>query len=205
VTGLPVGANVLIGDEYVKFASGHQANLAAEAISALAPNPVGTNASATTATLRFDGVSYNRLPRVLAADNIPSAADNNSTLLIVDRVGGNFTSSGSFIGNLNGVLFNDTETLLSFTANIQNCQLRSILSNNFPRTFTPFNRFIQSGASGWMKFWSVDDAALFGVQINFNPNAATNGGAFNQGHNLHKLTLTDAATIVVPIFNPSCQ
>jgi len=35
VTGCPINFNYLIGDEYVKFASGHEANLGAEAIAAL--------------------------------------------------------------------------------------------------------------------------------------------------------------------------
>jgi hypothetical protein len=51
----------------------------------------------------------------------------------------------------------------------------------------------------------VDEKALFGAVINYNPNATTNTGAFNQGRNLHKLTLTDTATIVVPVLIPPCQ
>lgn len=203
-TGVPRAFNELIGDEYVKFASGHQANLGAEAIAASMQFPVGPNPNVTTATLRFDGMNYNRLPRVLASDNIPSPADGNSTMLIIDRVGGDFTTSGATIGNITGLLYDDSEQQFSFTANQTVCQYRAILSNTFPRTFTPFTRVLPSGRSGWMKFWTAQDRALFGAQINFNPDSGSSPGAFNQGHNLHHLTLTDTATLVVPVFIPSC-
>jgi hypothetical protein len=203
-TGLPKAFNELIGDEYVKFSTGHAANLAAEAIAASMMFPGGVDPNVTTTTLRFDGMNYNRLPRILASDNIPSSADGNSTMLILDRVGGNFTTGGAQIGNITGLLFDDMEQSFSFTANQALCQYRVILSNTFPRTFTPFSRVIPAGRSGWMKVWEVNDWGLFGAQINFNPNAGASSNAFNQGHNLHILTLTDAVTLVVPVFIPAC-
>jgi uncharacterized repeat protein (TIGR01451 family) len=208
-TGLPKACNYLIGDQYVKFTSGHQANLAAIAVAAVTVFPGGTNPNATTTTLKFDGLNYNRLARVVAADNIQSTADNNSTMLVVNRVGGNFTLGGALVGGIAGLLYDDAEASFSFTSNQSSCQFRTIMSNNFPRTFTPFTRVIPAGRTGWMKFWGVDDSrgsdkALFGSMINFNPSANANANAYNQGHNLHHLTLTDKAEIVVPIFIPSC-
>jgi hypothetical protein len=205
MTGLPIAFNCLIGDEYVKFATGHAANLGAEAISAVMWSPAGTNPNMTTATLRFDGMSYNRLPRILAVDNIGSLGDGNSSLLILDRVGGDMLSSGASIGNLFGYLYDDVENLYSFTATSSGCQFTALLNNSFPRTFVSFNRAIQTGRTGWMKIWAVEDKALFGAVLNFNPNASASSGAFNQGHNLHKLTLTEAATITVPVAIPYCQ
>jgi hypothetical protein len=203
-TGIPRAFNELIGDEYVKFQSGHQANLGAEAIAASMIFPAGPDPNVTTATLQFDGVSYNRLPRILAADSIPSTADGNSTMLILDRVGGNFATTGATIGNLTGQIFDDAEQGFSFTANLGVCQYRTILSNTFPRTPSTFANVIPAGRTGWMKFWTFEDRALFGAMINFNPNASASSTAFNQGHNLHTLTLTSSATIIVPIFIPSC-
>jgi hypothetical protein len=58
---------------------------------------------------------------------------------------------------------------------------------------------IPAGRNGWMKFWTFADGALLGSSINFNSNSNASSGAFNQGHNLHHLTLTDSATIVIPI------
>lgn len=203
-TGLPMAFNCLIGDEFVKFTSGHQANLGAEAIAASMMFPAGVNASVTSATLRFDGMNYNRLPRQLALDSIGSRADQNNTLLIVNAVGGNFLQSAATISSLFGFLYDDAETAYSFTQNVSTCQFRTTLSNNFPRIFNGFNNVIPAGRTGWMKFSSNVDRGIFGVAINQNPNAAANSGAFNQGHNLHKLTLTDATTITVPVIAPAC-
>ncbi len=202
--GIPRAFNELIGDEYVKFSSGHQANLSAVAIASSMIFPAGPNPNVTTATLRFDGMNYNRLPRILVADSIGSRAEGNSTMLVVNRIGGDMTTSGALIGNLNGQLYDDAENSFSFTANVASCQLRRLLDNTFPRTFTPFDRVLPAGRTGWMKFWTVNDTALLGAQINFNPNASSSAGAFNQGHNLHHLTLTDAVTLVIPVFIPSC-
>jgi hypothetical protein len=63
---------------------------------------------------------------------------------------------------------------------------------------------IPSGRTGWMKLWSASDAGLLGVMINFNANAGISAGAFNQGYNLHKLTLTSAASYTIPVFPPGC-
>jgi uncharacterized repeat protein (TIGR01451 family) len=204
VTGMPRAFNELIGDEYVKFSTGHAANLGAEAIAAAMMFPGGADPNVTTTTLRFDGMSYNRLPYVVAADDIPSPNDGNSTMLILDRVGGDMRATGASVGAFFGNLYDDTENAFSFTATGV-CQFRSILSNNFPRTFTRLTTAIPAGRSGWMKLYTVDEKALFGAVINYNPNATTNTGAFNQGRNLHKLTLTDTATIVVPVLIPPCQ
>jgi len=203
--GCPVSNNALIGDEYVKFATGHAANLGAEAIAAVNMFPAGTSTTSTTATLKFDGISYNALPRILAVDSIGSRADQNDTLFIVNAVGGNFTRSASTVGSLFGYLYDDAEALYSFTQNVSTCQYRTTLSNNFPRIFQGFNNVIPAGRTGWMRFWTpTTDTALFGAVINRNPNATANSGAFNQGHNMHKLTLTTATTITVPVTTPAC-
>lgn len=216
-TGVPIGFNCLIGDEYVKFSSGHAANLGAMAVSAVSVFPAGNPAGGftseagadVTATLKFDGLRYNRLPRVLIADNIPSPTDGNATMLIVNRIGGNLLQGGSLIGGIAGVLYDDTENPYTFSTNQGSCQFRAVLSNTFPRTFTPFNQIIFTGHAGWMKFFGVDDArgsekALFGAMINFNMAASANSSAYNQGHNLHYTTLTDKAEIIVPVVFPNC-
>ncbi len=202
--GLPKAFNCLIGDEFVKFSSGHQSNLSAIAVSSSLVFPVGTDPNIATATLKFDGIAYNRLPRILASDAIMSQVDGNSAMIVIDRIGGNLATTGATIGNITGLLFDDTEISYSFTANIGACQYRKILDNGFPRTLTPFTRVIPNGRTGWMKFWRFEDGALIGSQINFNPNTSASANAFNQGHNLHHLTLTDKAEIIVPVFIPSC-
>jgi hypothetical protein len=206
--GCPIAFNWLIGDAYVKFASGHAANLTAEAFSALFNGVLpGCDGNSVTATLPFNGVvgaGYNCAPRVLADSNIPSRADGNDTLLILNRFGGNLATGAATLSSLFGLLYDDAENPLSFTFGSGACQFRSSLSDSFPRTAPRFGNFIPAGRSGWLKIYSLNDIALSGAAINFNPNAATAANAFNGGHNLHKLTLTCAATYVVPIFPSNC-
>jgi hypothetical protein len=78
------------------------------------------------------------------------------------------------------------------------------LSNNFPRTAPRLEQFIPTGRSGWAKFYSLSDIGLLGAQLNYNASAGAAANAFNQGHNLHKLTLTTAASLTIPIFPPNC-
>ena len=202
--GCPISFNYLIGDEYVKFASGHAANLGAIAFSALAGGQSFCNPNSVTATIAFDGISYNRTPAVLALDNIGSRADGNDTLLIVNRIGGNLGIGASSLGSLFGILYDDAENALSFSVT-GGCQLRSSLSNNFPRTTPRFETFIPAGRTGWLRIYNQTGAiGMTGAAINFNPNSASSAGAFNQGHNLHHLTLNNQMSYVIPVFPPSC-
>jgi len=201
--GCPISHNFLIGDEFVKFASGHFANLGAEAVSALATPPALCDGTTVTATLSFNGAQYGRLPRVLAADSIASNADGNSTLIIINRIGGSMITGLDNIGTVFGILFDDIETGLSFNIPFSGCQRKAFLSDSFPRTTPRFSTLIPQGRTGWAKFWAADDRAITGAQITFNPSAGIRPGAFSGGHNLHKLTLTGTSTITIPIFNPT--
>jgi hypothetical protein len=205
VTGCPINFNYLIGDEFIKLASGHAANLPAESIAAI-PGALPTcNDNSVTAQLNFNGVSYNRLPRVLADSNIPSRQDGNDTLLVINRIGGNLATGAATLGTLFGLLYDDAEAGFSFSL-AGGCQLRgSFGATGFPRTVPPVNTIIPAGRTGWLKIYhQTEDIALLGAAINFNANAGTQSGAFNQGHNLHKLTLSSAATLTIPVFPPRC-
>ncbi len=201
--GSPANFNFLIGDEYVRYASGHAANLGAEAISKLTDtNVLSTDGS--LAALFFDGLllagSYNRVPRVLADDSIPSRLDGNDTKLIVNRVGGNLVTGASTLGTLFAVIYDDAENTFS-TSFTGQCHLElSLGANNLPRVIGGWNALIPAGHTGWMKFWSTADIGILGAAINFNAGAS----GFNGGHNLHKLTLAIGATYTVPIFPASC-
>lgn len=204
-TGCPINFNFLIGDEYVKLMSGHAANLAAVAFSALTGTPPACDGNSVTAEISFDGQSYNAVPRALAVDSIASAEDGNSTLLVIDRIGGNLGTGVSTVGQIFGILYDDTEHAFSFERGTSRRQFRAILSNSdFPRTAPRFTNVIPTGRTGWMKFWRSDDGGIVGAAINFNPNTAAVGSAFNQGHNLHHLTLTTNSSFIIPVFPPNC-
>jgi hypothetical protein len=208
VLGCPTSFNWLIGDEYVKFTSGHAANLGAVAFAALYNGSLpGCDANSNTAQINFNGVvgaGYNAAPAVLALDNIGSRADGNDTLVIINRVGGNLGIGASTLGSLFGLLYDDAENVLSFSVN-GSCQLRSSISNNFPRTTPRFETFVPAGRTGWAKIFNQTGAiGILGAAINLNPNAASSAGAFNGGPNLHHLTLNNTSNYIVPVFPPSC-
>jgi hypothetical protein len=202
--GCPISFNYLIGDEYVKFASGHQANLGAEAIGAVAGGPTTCGDTTSEAALNFNNVNYTALPRVLAASNLPARGDGNDTLLIVNRIGGSLSTNAATLGTLFGILYDDAERAYSFSLPASTCQLRSSLNNDRPRTVPRYDQVIGSGRSGWLKVSGGTDIGIFGAQINRNTNAASNAGAFNQGHNLHKLTFTTTQSVTIPVFPPTC-
>jgi len=208
-TGTPFGNNKLIGDEYVKFSTGHAANLGAVAYAALFDGAAtaGASTDGVTHQLNFDGGSagnsYNRGARVLAISNIGARADGNDMLLILNRFGGNLALGASTLGTVFGMLYDDSESVFSFSV-AGGCQLRSSLSNTFPRTTPRFEVVIPAGRSGWARLWDGSDVAISASVINYNPNAAANAGAFNGGHNLHNLTFTATATLTIPVFPPSC-
>lgn len=192
--GCPIIGNDLIGEALVKFESGHKANLPALGISALSAGTQICNANSVTATLAFDGVQYNELPRGLAIDNLPPLATGNSTMVVVNRIGGDLTVGAQLVGTIGGLLFDDAEASQSFVLAGGSCQLRGVLGNNFPRTAPRYGTVIPAGRSGWMKFWATEDQAITGVMIN----DAVSG--FSGGHNLHTLTTTATASITIPVF-----
>lgn len=202
ISGCPISFNFLIGDEFVKLSSGHTSNLGAESFAALTGTPSVCSADALTATLNFDGMSYNQVPRVLAVDNFPSPVDGNNTLLILNRVGGDLAIGASTIGGLSGVLYDDNEQGFRFVLSSSACQLRGPLPNTFLDTTQTLEMLVPMMRTGWLHLWGDSDVGLLGAMIVFNPNASRNN--FNQGHNLHKLTLT-TASLTIPIFSPPCQ
>ena len=194
----------MLGDAWVKLSSGHAANLPAEALAALPTGLLFCDPNAASVELRFDDAMYNALPRVLALSNIASRADGNSTLLVINRLGGNLATGATTLVNVFGVLYDDAEAPYSFSFSPGTCQFRSVISSSFPRTTPRFEQVIPAGRSGWLKVGTQAEGAVSGAALNFNTNAATTANAFNQGHNLHKLTLSTAVTMTVPVFPPSC-
>ncbi len=206
VFGCPIAHNFLIGDEYVKLETGHQANLGAEAFAAQYDGILaGCDGNSVTANVVFNGVAggYNRAPRVLAVSNIGSILDSNNTRLVVNRIGGSLVSGASSVGSVFGILYDDQEQSHSWNAS-WGCQRVVQLTNDFPKTSPRFDVVIPAGQTGWMKFWATSDNGILGAVINRNPNAGTASGAFNGGHNLHKLTLSGTNTYTIPVFPPSC-
>lgn len=194
MTGCPVNFNHLIGDAYIKLASGHRGGLAALAFAAIAPAPVVCAPDAIAAEIRFDGVRYSAAPRTLVIDSLTSPQDGYDALLVVDRLGGNLMTGASTIGQITGLLYNDAEDGFSFSWTTSRRQFRSRISPSFPRTAPRLDVIIPARRTGWMKFWRVADGAIVGLRLTVNAG----------GSNLRVMTLTGAATIIVPLIPPKC-
>ncbi len=198
--GCPIKFNVLIGDEYVRLDSGHAGNLGAESFAAIADPPTDCNDLRVTATLALDGEHYNHAPHTLIADSLPSLPDNNSTLLILNRVGGDLTSHVNAIGDFSGLLFDDLERGLSFVAN-GGCQFRQFISNTFPRATPRFPQFVPSGHSGWMKVTPGEGIGMLGAMLVLNSQKDA-ANAFSGARNLHKASFISGVTFKMPVFPP---
>lgn len=201
--GCPVNFNYLIGDEYVKLTSGHSANLGAEAIAAISATPVDCGAASSTATMNFDGLKYNLLGRVIAADGLPSRGDGNDTLIVLNRIGGNLGLGATPLGSLFGIFYDDTENAVSFTFNSGLCQFRSSISNSFPRITPRFEQFVPAGRTGWVKI-GISGTSAEGAIIGAVLNLTSNQSGFTGGRNFNKVTL-GTSNLVIPVFPPSCQ
>jgi len=201
--GCPTSFNALMGEEFVKFSTGHKANLAADAVMALNV-PSQCDDTSFMAQLNFNGVNYGRLGRILALSNIPDRASGNDTKIILDRIGGNLAVGSAALSAVFGIAYNDVESPFSFNFTPSTCQLVNSLSNSFPRTAPRIEQIIPAGRSGWIRLWITEDAPMFGAMINFNANSQVDSGAFSQGHNLHKLTLTAAGALTIPVIPPPC-
>jgi len=191
--GCPVIGNYLIGGSVVRFESRHHANLPAIGVSGLVQGLPLCNPNATTTTIAFNGVAYDELPRSLAAYTLPSLANGNSPMLIVNRIGGDLTTGAGTIASLAGLLFDDSESARSFSMSGGSCQLRGMVGNNFPRTVPRYSTVIPAGRTGWMKFWAVEDEAITGVLINESLSGLSGG------YNLPALTTTSSATLTIPV------
>jgi uncharacterized repeat protein (TIGR01451 family) len=199
--GCPIRHNFLIGDAYVKTASGFAANLAAEGFAALIDNPAGCEPTQTTATIRLNGVNYSASPRALAVDSIPSRADA-STLLVLNRLGGDLAgTSANSIGSLFGLLYDDVERQYSYSFSSSRCQFTTQFTNTFPSTAPRFENIVTAGRTGWTKFYSSTAAAGYLGSVLYKNNGAAS--LATQGHNLHKLTYTapnNSPSYTVPVF-----
>lgn len=204
-TGCPLSFNFLRGSAFVRLASGHSSKLGAEAYAALYTGLLaGCGASSSTARLDFDGASYNRVSRVLSVSHLPSRADGNDTLLVVNRLNGNLGSGMAAIGIINGLLFEDSENVLIYPLLRSSCQLIGNFSNNFPRVAPRFETYIPAGRSGWTSFYATNGTGITGAVINFNANAFSSSQAFSGGQNLYKLTLNANGDFLdMPVVRPS--
>jgi hypothetical protein len=206
-TGRPNQFNYFIGSESIKMASGHMAALDAETISALAPPPPTGIQNNIAATLKFDGEHYDKVSSALALDHVPAIGDGNKTLVIVNQIGGSLLN-GSLPDNLTsltGTVY-DRATNAYFwqVGNINSCQFRKVIGNDFPQTMPNMSGLITPGVYGWMKFWPHGaNKGVTGAVLYLNTSTQPNVFRFIGGRNLHHLALT-TDELTIPVISPVC-
>lgn len=197
--GKPIKFNSLIGSAYVKLKTGHQAHLNAISFAAIANTPAQVDELEETATLLFDGQKYDFSPRVLSLTNFASPVDGYSTLLVVNKFGGNLTKTttvGTF-ANLPTVLYNDAEVAYSVALPGNACQTRNELRDGYPRIIPRFSQIITSGHTGWMRFNDGESNSIVGAALTYHPNKQRAGGT-----NLHQVAMMSRASYVLPLTAP---
>lgn len=208
-TGRPNKFNYFTGSEYIKMTSGHAATVNAEAISALVESPTIFDGlqNGVAATLKFDGVRYNKLPSALVLDYIPAIGDGNQTMIIVNQIGGSLYNGAKpeDLGGISGTVYDVTTKAYFWQAAVNSCQLRKVIANDFPQTGPNMSAVIQPGMYGWMKMLPLaPNKGVTGMVLYLNTSAVpTNGSRFNGGRNLHHMMQT-TDELTVPIIAPQC-
>ncbi|MEP7342442.1 MAG: hypothetical protein ABI977_32240 [Acidobacteriota bacterium] len=205
-TGQPNNFNYFIGSESIRMASGHVAALNAETISALTPSSTGVS-NGIAATLKFDGVHYNKVPYGLALDHVPATVDGNKTLVIVNQIGGSLLNGHlpDNLTTLTGTVY-DRATNAHFwqVGDINSCQFRKVIANDFPQTMPNMSTLIAPGQYGWMKFWPIEaNKGVTGAVLYLNVSTPYGVSRFIGGRNLHHLALT-TDELTIPVIPPVC-
>ena len=191
--GVPIRNNGLIGNAFVntpQFAD----NYGAEAF--WANSATVATVTGNTATLLFDNVGYDAVPKQFAVE-IQSPLDAAGQLIVTAGLSGDLTT-GQVTGAAQvgtGQAFNEKEVFASFNGWLTGtCQARATISTASPRVPNGLGNLIKTGQAGSLKF-NVGGAA--GLLL--TPRTATWKGI----RTLHK-TQTVATTLTIPIFIPVC-
>lgn len=193
-TGFPVQNNVLIGNAFVNTAD-YFGNYGAESFAANSTNLYADNV--TTATLFFDGVGYDAVPKEFAVE-IQSAVDVVTPFQRIVTAGlvGDL-SSGTVGGSSQvtpGQIINEREDFKSVSNIVTGrCQSFGVISNTM-RVAGGLANLIKTGMSGTFKF-RVGGA----VGLLLTPRGTKWGGI----RTLHK-TATVATSLTIPVFTPDC-
>jgi hypothetical protein len=155
------------------------------------------------ATIQRSAIANTPNFRLFAVTTTGNLTLQNVTLSNGVARGGDGGGRGGGVAGQGGAIFNQGTLLVDFGA-LASVPVPIEHNEQFPTYHSAFDTFVPSGRSGWLKLFASSDQGILGAATNFNPNAAGDTGAFNQGHNLHKLTLTSTVSNTIPIFPPNC-
>ncbi len=191
--GVPLNNNVLIGNAFVttpQFADNYGAESFAANSFAVA------TVSGNTATLYFDQVGYDAVPKQLTTE-IQSPIDAAGQQVVTAGLSGDLTTSSlsdaAQVGT--GQAYNEKEVFGSFNGWLMGtCQAKGTISTASPRVPNGLGNLIKTGRAGSLKF---NVGAAVGLLL--TPRTATWKGI----RSLHK-TQAVATTLTIPIFVPVC-
>ena len=191
--GVPIQNNVLIGNAFVNTPQ-YLDNYSAESFAA--NSFAVATVDGTSATLYFDQVGYDAVPKQFAVE-IQSPLDAAGQQIITSGLSGDLTTSqisgAAQVGS--GLAFNEKEAFASFNGWLTGVsQVRATISTNSPRVPKGLGNLIKSGQAGSLKF---NVGAAVGLLL--TPRTAQWRGI----RTLHK-TQTVATTLTIPIFVPVC-
>ncbi|MFN7928681.1 MAG: hypothetical protein U0Y68_12160 [Blastocatellia bacterium] len=191
--GVPIQNNVLIGNAFVTTPTISD-NYGAESFWANSFAVATVNGNA--ATLYFDQVGYDAVPKQLAVE-VQSPLDAVGQQVVTAGLSGDLTTStisgAAQVGV--GQAFNEKEAFASFQNWLTGtCQARGTMTANSPRVPNGLSGLLKTGQAGHLKF-NVGGA----VGLLLTPR----GGAWTGIRTLHK-TQTTATTLTIPILVPVC-
>ena len=187
--------NVLIGNAFVRDGE-YVDNYGAEAFWANSPSLAVQNPNGT-ATLFFDGGSYDAVPNQFAVE-VQSPLNAVGQRVVTVGLSGDLTTSrltgAAQVGT--GLVYNGNEKPFgSFSAWLSgNCQANATISTSSPRVPNGMAVMVPNGQVGTLKF-NVGAA----VGLILTPRTATWKGI----RALHKTGLT-TTTITIPVIRPVC-
>ncbi len=192
--GNPAQNNSLIGNAFVNDSVSVD-NYGAESFWAHSPSLAALNTNGT-ATLYFDGSSYDAVPNQFTAEIQSPLSVTGQKIVTVglsgDLTQGTLTGAGQ-VGI--GLAYNGDEKAASFSGFLTGkCQASSVLSNSIPRVPGTLGGLIPKGQSGTIKFNTGG-----GVGLIMTPRSNKWSGI----RGLHKTSVTPT-TITIPVFVPVC-
>jgi len=187
--GSPTQFNWLIGDEYIRETDTRAANLAAVSIARISSDDVLSNGDGT-ASLKFDGAEYERLPATVALSSFNSQVDANTQVNMYVPAANLITGASPSSANIFTLVYDDTERVFSTTTRVTCYATFQLTSLRIAGG--SLNSIVPTGRTGWIRL-NGGGRPLLGASIQ-------TGRVFSGGHNLHALTLLPTYTINIPSF-----
>jgi hypothetical protein len=185
---VPIQNNSLIGTALIRESDGHQVVLPAFPVAKISPGPVAKGDD-DDATLKFNGIEYERLPGSLAVTSFNSETADASSLIVYSPPSDLISGSMEMI-NIYSLLFDDAQR--SIPSNFSVRGYRAAPLSAFFNRQGGLTRHSPMPKRGWIRL-SAGSLPILGSIINRSAGSTS-------GYNLPSLTLLPSYEIRIPIF-----